>query len=267
LETALITDAIKRSLKKSFAAHSAYKLVRDFGSIPNDKRMRFDALQDVVKVLPKTMLPMPRLFDLFDIVKTANAEGVAGDFVECGVWNGGAVGLMGLANRRFPGPKRIMHLFDSFEGLPPPTVQDTDVFDGYIASGKANEEAAADLAAIGACKGEGQPVVEDFLVNRLGLSRDELVFHVGWFQNTVPAARKSIGDVAILRLDGDWYESTKVCIDNLFDNLVPGGFLVIDDYGCFEGCRQAIDEFFAARGIAPKWIASDDQCVYTRKPL
>ena len=181
-----------------------------------------------------------------------------GALSECGVWNGGAIGLMGLADRRFPGHKeRTLHLFNSFEGLPQPTARDTDVFDGH--------DAGDVLTPIGACKGERAPVVEDFLVNRLGLPKDQLAFHVGWFQDTVPVARSTIGDIAILRLDGDWYKSTKVCIGNLYDRLVPGGFLVIDDYGTFEGCRQAVDEFFSTRGALPHWVWSDKHCVYFRE--
>lgn len=261
-----IVEAVKRPLKNSFAVHSAYKLVRDFGKIPKSKLTRFDALQDVAKVLPNTMLPMPRLFDLYDFVKVLNEENVAGNFVECGVWNGGAVGLMALANRRFPGPRRILHLFDSFEGLPQPTERDQDVYAGYVEkAGEDRKTAEDDLTAIGACKGEKQPQVEDFLVRRLRLPRDQLVFHVGWFQDTVPAAREAIGPIALLRLDGDWYESTKVCIDNLYDSVVPGGYVVIDDYGTFVGCRTAIDEFFAARAIKPKMKASDADCHYFRK--
>lgn len=259
----MFVEKLKQPLKNLFVVHSAYKLVRDFRDVPKSKVLDVGALRDIAKVLPKTMLPMPRLFDLHDIVRLINSDGIPGDLVECGVWNGGAVGLMGIVNRGFPGPDRRIHLFDSFEGLPPPTVLDVDVYAGYAESAVA-ETGPGELAAIGACKGDGQPIVESFLVDRLGLPREQLVFHVGWFQDTVPRARETIGDIALLRLDGDWYESTKVCIENLYDKLVPGGFLVIDDYGCFEGCRQAVDEFFAARG-RPEWTASDSNCVYFRK--
>jgi O-methyltransferase len=258
--------AVKQLGKKSFAVHSAYKLVRDFRQIPKDRLTRFDALQDIMKVLPKTMLQMPRLFDLFDLVKQLNEQGVPGALVECGVWNGGAVGLMALANRRFPGPTRALHLFDSFEGLPQPTQGDEAAYTSYLeAFGPSAPTAGDKLTAVGIIKGESQLMVEDFLVRRLRIPRDELVFHVGWFQDTVPAARASIGDLALLRLDGDWYDSTKVCIENLYDKVVPRGFIVIDDYGTFEGCRNAIDEFFAARGIQPEFVYSDSDCVYFRK--
>jgi hypothetical protein len=72
----------------------------------------------------------------------------------------------------------------------------------------------------------------------------------GWFQDTLPVTRAKIGPIAVLRLDGDWYESTKVCFENLFDQVSNNGFVILDDYfSCF-GCKKATDEFLAARGKA-----------------
>ena len=121
------------------------------------------------------------------------------------------------------------------------------------------------LAAIGACVGDGAPTVRDFLTRQLGIDDNRLAFHIGWFQDTVPADAAEIGPVAILRLDGDWYESIRVCLHGLYDLLVPGGYLIIDDYGDFPGCRKAVDEFFAARGESPRLSHSDHCCVYMRK--
>ena len=263
-----IAGAVKRPFKRSFALHSAYKLVRNFGQIPKASLTQIDALLAIARVLPNTMLTMPRLFDLFDAVKRINREGLKGNLVECGAWNGGAVGLMALANRHFPGPKRKFHLFDSFEGVPQPTEKDGYVYSEFISTTKGRAAVANSNgcpSAIGACVGNSQQTVERFLIGRLGMRRDEVEFHVGWFQDTVPAAKRTIGDIALLRLDGDWYESTWVCISNLFDNVVSGGFVIVDDYGPWEGCRKAIDEFLAARWIVPNLTHSDDACVYFRK--
>ena len=252
--------------KRSFAIHSAYKLLRDFRQIPNGRLGEFDAIWAISRVLPNTMLPMPRLFDLFNIVKRINGEAVPGSLVECGVWSGGSVGLIALANRMHPGPRRILHLFDSFEGLPQPTVDDAKVYVDYVSSQKKQDATdAGTLGPIGACVGGSQAAVEEFLVKRLGIVKDGLEFHVGWFQDTIPECRDSIGKIALLRLDGDWYELTKVCIDNLYDNVVPGGFVIIDDYGTFEGCKKAIDEFFDGRRRHPQFEYSDSGCIYFRK--
>ena len=88
-----------------------------------------------------------------------------------------------------------------------------------------------------------------------------MVIHRGWFQETVPHAAREIGPLAVLRLDGDWYESTRVCLEHLFDNVVEGGVIIIDDYGTFSGCRMATDEFFASRGIHAEFETIDGDVV------
>ena len=244
--------------KRSFAIYSAYKLLRDFRQIPNGRLGEFDAIWAISRVLPNTMLPMPRLFDLFNIVKRINGEAVPGSLVECGVWSGGSVGLIALANRMHPGPRRILHLFDSFEGLPQPTVDDAKVYVDYVSSQKKQDATdAGTLGPIGACVGGSQAAVEEFLVKRLGIVKDGLEFHVGWFKIQSPNA----GIPSAKSLCSDWTaigtSSTKVCIDNLYDNVVPGGFVIIDDYGTFEGCKKAIDEFFDGRRRHPQFEYSD----------
>lgn len=92
-----------------------------------------------------------------------------------------------------------------------------------------------------------------------------MVFRPGWFQSTLPASRKELGRIAILRVDADWYESTRCCLEELYDQLVVGGYLIIDDYGHFPGCRKAVDEFFEARGLRPRWVPIDYTGVYARK--
>jgi O-methyltransferase len=81
------------------------------------------------------------------------------------------------------------------------------------------------------------------LLNLVHYPERLLRYHVGWFQDTVPAAAEKIGPIALLRLDGDRYDSTKVCLESLYSNVRRGGIVVIDDYGQFEGCRRAVDEF------------------------
>ncbi len=79
--------------------------------------------------------------------------------------------------------------------------------------------------------------------------RDFIHYHKGFFQNTVPEAAADLASVAILRLDGDWYASTKVCLYFLYDKVVRGGFVIVDDYGADEGCKKAVDEFLSERRI------------------
>ena len=99
----------------------------------------------------------------------------------------------------------------------------------------------------------------------LGIDRRQVVIHKGWFQETIPVAAPSIGPLAVLRIDGDWYESTRVCLAGLYDNVVDGGFVIIDDYGTFVGCAKAVDEFLHDRGLTVELVAIDGEGVYFRK--
>lgn len=250
--------------KRSPFLHSAVKFGRNLREVPLERWGHPRRIVDVFRVLPETMLTMPRLFDIADAVEVIDNDHVVGDIVECGVWNGGCVGLMALVDRRLPGPARTIHLFDSFIGLPPPTPEDTDVFTDFAASSEVTPE---DPVATGACAGKTKDEVARFLTGRLGIDPDSLTFHEGWFQDTIPLATEVIREIALLRLDGDWYDSTRVCLEGLFDRITPGGYLIVDDYGTFEGCRRAVDEFFAARGETPEWTYSDSSCVYMRIPV
>lgn len=250
-----MSTPVRSVLKKSRFLHSVYKLGRDAGDVPPAAWLDLRQIYAVLKIYPETMLPLPRLFDARKAILTINEENILGDIVECGVWNGGCIGLMGLTDTT----ERPLHLFDSFEGLPQPTKEDSDLVTKHGAKDLKLRETEP-IEPIQACVGNTKDRVERFLSN-LGLTN--LVFHVGWFQDTVPVAK--IDKIALLRLDGDWYESTKVCLEGLFDKVSPGGFVIIDDYGCFEGCKRAVDEFFASRGLQPSLIYSDSMCVYFRK--
>jgi hypothetical protein len=246
--------AAKALAKKSAFLYVSYKLARRLhGSIPLSKWRNLEQIGAVFRILSNTVVTFPRLFDAYDAVIAINREGIPGDIVECGVWSGGCAGLMGLANLRNPGPPRRLHLFDSFEGLPIATLPDTTFPDRVpqwspIATGK--------------CVGISKNEVERFLVGRLGLDQSTLIFHEGWFQDTVPAATL---EKILLRLDGDLYESTKVYLEHLFSKVSDGGYVIIDDCRDFPACKRATDEFFPGIGMTPVWIWFDRCCVYSRK--
>lgn len=185
------------------------------------------------RVASHSMTTFERLATLWQQVTYLDRAGIAGDFVECGVWKGGAVGMMALAHRAGGGEaSRVIHLFDSFEGLPAPRAE----VDGAAAARYAGE-------CVGTL-GENRELLE----GRIGYPAQLLRYHVGWFEATVPAAAPGIGGIALLRLDGDWYESTRVCLESLYPKVVPGGVVVVDDYGHWQGCRQAVDEYLAGLG-------------------
>jgi len=190
-------------------------------------RSEFAGLYRTVR--PYTMSGNARLRGLYQAVHHVVAGAVPGAVVECGTARGGSAALMGLALARL-GAERPLWVFDTFEGIPPPTAADPD-------------EAIARLYT-GDFRGE-LPEVRA-LFERLGiLSRTRLV--KGLFQDTVPTA--AVNPIAVLHLDGDWYESVKVCLDHLYDRVSPGGIIQIDDYGHWEGARKAVDEFLLDRGL------------------
>lgn len=218
-------------------------------------------------VAPYTMLPLERLISLYDQARFCEREGVEGAFVECGVWKGGAVGLMALAAGGSDGTRQL-HLFDAFTDICEP---DSDV-DGARAVRETKRVGGANGAS-----GRLQPLdgfydkvgghgtlegCVDLLQKRIGYPANRVQYHVGWFQDTLPEAAPKIGPIAILRLDGDWYASTKVCLEHLFNSVVKGGIVIIDDYGTYEGCQRAVDEFLTARGLKAYLHQVDTGCHY-----
>jgi O-methyltransferase len=183
-----------------------------------------------------TMTSTVRCKHLWAICNQLLDENVPGNFVECGVWRGGSAAIMGLALKR-AGANRMLHLFDSFEGLPEPTSED-----GAYAAEYSGGRSSGALKTVGQCRSE-LPEVKEFLFSRLGLDPTSIAFHVGWFQETIPGSAGNVGPIAILRLDGDWYESTRICLEHLYPLIVPSGVVILDDYYAWEGCAKAADEF------------------------
>lgn len=179
------------------------------------------------------------LENAFEVVLLAEKRQIPGALVECGVAEGGTSAMMALTSKQFGRQPRQKWLFDSYEGLPEPTAED------YV-DGKAGEFIRP--LPKGACLGTVEQVGK-LMFSTLGLPKEEINLVKGWFQDTVPNYRDKIGRIAVLRLDGDWYDSTKIPLENFYDSVAPGGFVIIDDYATCFGSRRAVDEFCAARGL------------------
>lgn len=174
--------------------------------------------------------------------KYADAPGI---YVECGTAAGAQVIAM-----RAGAPNKNIHVFDSFEGLPLPSNRD-DQMPGIAYLTKAEQKALPDpgkqaLVSTGAVSVS----TEDFWkhLESAGVGRHNIVLNIGWFEHTVP--EWPIGEtyypIAILRLDGDLYNSTYVCLKHLYQNLIKGGLVIIDDWQ-LPGCRRAVDDFIDVR--------------------
>lgn len=176
-----------------------------------------------------TMCSNARLHGLYRGVRYVVNNDIQGDLVECGCARGGSAALLGLTLRQMKAHRAIW-LFDSFQGLPAPTREDPDF-------------TIAELYT-GTCVGTLEEVRRLFA--ELDIIEDTH-FVEGLFQDTL--ARVSVPAIALLHLDGDWYESVKVCLDRLYDKVVPGGVIQFDDYGTWKGARKAVDEFIERRNI------------------
>jgi len=210
----------------------------------------------IERVRRQTMVAYVGLISLYQQAVHCERHGIAGAFVECGVWHGGCCGLMAAANLEHGHARRSIHAFDAFDDIcEPDAAVDGEAAVALVRAKSPHAGTAGRLRPVpGIYQDKGGPGSIDacraLIVDQLRYPHGKLHFHPGWFQHTVPAAADAIGPIAILRLDGDWYASTKVCLDHLFDHVVPGGFIIIDDYGAYAGCRKAADQFLTTRGLS-----------------
>ena len=199
--------------------------------------------QDIYEIMPYTLVGIGGLEATYQVANNLLSKGIAGDFVELGVARGGCAALMGSTLFVYPGKpstKRRLWLFDSFEGLPDPTQED------YGDDGTTGEHVRP--LPKGACLGTLDEV-KNLLLNQKGFPEDKIVFVKNWFQDTISDNRDRIDSIALLRIDGDWYESTKVCMEGLYDKVTVGGAIIVDDYQSCYGCKKAVDEFLSARNL------------------
>lgn len=196
-----------------------------------------------------SMIGSKRMGNLRALSERVIFGGVPGDFIETGVWRGGACIFMRAILQAYGVRNRKVWLADSFAGLPAPDPP------AYPADAGDTFHTYADLAvSLGDVK-------RNF--DKYGLLDDQVVFLQGWFKDTLPSA--PIERLAILRLDGDMYESTMDALRHLYDKLSPRGFVIVDDYRVVAGCRAAVDDFRLARGIEDAIIEIDGVGVYWQK--
>jgi len=186
-----------------------------------------------------TMIGERRLHSLRQMAEAVIERGVPGDFIETGVWRGGACIMMRAVLAAHGVTDRRVFVADSFQGLPSADLS------SYPLDVEYERHPMPQLAI------PLDEVKRNF--DRYGLLDDQVVFLPGWFRDTLPTA--PIERLAILRLDGDMYQSTTEALENLFPKLSPGGYLIVDD-GHLESCMQAVKDFRARHGIATRgrWI-------------
>jgi hypothetical protein len=216
---------------------------------PDDKyRPHFSAddLAIIAQVQPYTLTRELRIEALLDAVRYVVKREVPGVFAECGVWLGGSVMAMLLQLRKLGADNRDIVLYDTFEGMTAPTEHDSSGFDGHAQTIWDLSKAAGQRAWDPWFKPEvfNLDKVRELLLST-GYPAQRLHFIKGKVEETLPA--QAPDQIALLRLDTDWYESTWHELLHLYPRLSQGGVLLIDDYGHWDGCRKAVDEYFATQ--------------------
>lgn len=196
-----------------------------------------------------SMIGRRRMDNLRFLTERVLFNRIPGDLIETGVWRGGACIFMRAVLDAYGIKNRKVWVADSFEGLPAPSAEtypaDTgDTFHTY-------RELAVPL----------EEVQRNF--RKYGLLDEQVVFLKGWFRDTLP--NSETGPLAILRMDGDMYESTIDALNNLYDRVSPGGYIIVDDYRVVEGCRRAVDSFRMNKGISDPIVEIDGVGIYWQK--
>jgi hypothetical protein len=202
--------------------------------------MSLDLESLLQQIRPHTMVCDGSLRDLADQVRAILAYDIPGNLVECGAWRGGTGFLMAGLLREHGVTNRKVWLFDSFEGIQPP-----QPVDGAAALAWAADKDGAhyhDNMRVGV--DQVRQTAKD-----LGLDSN-LQIVKGWFDATLLANRQRIGPIALLRIDCDWHASVRCCLEALYDQVLPGGIVVFDDYYTFDGCAAAVHEFLGRRSLS-----------------
>jgi hypothetical protein len=192
-----------------------------------------------------TMVGLKRLNNLQFCMEDVLKRGIPGDFIECGAWRGGATILMRAVLKSHGVTDRRVWVADSFEGLPVPNA----------AKYPADAEAATSAGAMAVSL---EQVQENF--RRYGLLDDRVVFLKGWFSETLPKA--PIERLAVLRVDGDLYESTMDALTNMYAKVSVGGYVIVDDYGSEPPCKKAVEDFRSAHHVTSELKQIDWTGVY-----
>lgn len=241
----LYLDLLKKCLTRTLFPDSRYEPANSkfLQSLPFSHELRMEGRDWPVEAL--TMVGVKRLDNLQALIADLLARVIPGDLVECGVWRGGASIFMRGVLVSMGAGHRTTWLYDSFRGLPKPT-DPTDI----------------DLSMMDHYLGVPLETVKDNF-RAFGLLSENVRFVPGWFNDTVPYAE--VERIALLRLDGDMYESTMVALTSLYPKVSIGGYVVIDDFGAIEQCKQATRDFRERNGITSPMIQIDWTGAYWQK--
>jgi len=191
----------------------------------------------MASVRPYTMTSEERMASLLSAVRHISTHKIPGDIVECGVWRGGSMMIVAQMLVSLNDTSRKLYLYDTYEGMSVPTEHDKRI--GGQSAETLLSEAPAQTGIW--CYASLEDVKRNLLST--GYPKENIIFVKGKVEDTIPGSLPQ--SVALLRLDTDWYESTKHELEHLFPLLVKNGLLILDDYGHWQGAKKAVDEYFS----------------------
>lgn len=231
---------LKQSLRRIFHWSNSM-LYRDSQDFPFDMDRGFQRIFNRTK--PYTMTTLERMYAMYKATEHVSRNSVKGAIVECGVWRGGSIMISALTFKKFQDMSRTFYLYDTFAGMSKPGNVDTTRYDGAKALDMWKFHHVNGKVAW--CDASLEDVRRN--VYATGYPKNKFVFVEGKVENTIPHTVPE--RIALLRLDTDWYNSTYHELVHLFPKLSPGGVLIIDDYGHWEGCRRAVDQYFRENNV------------------
>ncbi len=210
---------------------------------PRQQECPPDFLKEEVEIIravrPWTMTSPERIYALIQAVRYVSANCIAGAIVECGVWKGGSMAAVARTLLQMQDVSRDLYLFDTFEGMSEPTASDLD-YTGWQATEVMRENSGYK------CADAPLELVMEVVLGT-GYPKERIHFVQGRVEDTVPGSAPDA--ISLLRLDTDWYVSTKHELVQLFPRLSKAGVIIIDDYGHWRGSRQACDEYFGENRV------------------
>ena len=202
-----------------------------------------DSIKTIESVEPYTMTSPERVYSVCQSARYLVENEIDGDIVECGVWRGGSMMAIARTLLQAADRDRTLHLYDTFSGMPPATDVDRDFLD-QAAADQLDSQDKQDPKSVWCYSGLDEVKAN---LSKTSYPATNLRFVQGKVEDTLLDDLPE--KISMLRLDTDWYESTKVCLEQLYPRLVPGGILIIDDYGHWQGCQKAVDEYFQKIGV------------------
>jgi hypothetical protein len=252
---ARLTEEVRTDLLEEEYAVDYQKMLDDFSTRVGYSDMEPEFVPLLNKVQRYTMTTVERLYSLWTSVRYLVDAGIEGDLVEAGVWRGGSMMLVAQEILRSGSHQRDLWLYDTFTGLPQPNAElDVDVLGNRAIDGWQMHNLEGDTS-VWAFANEAE--VRSNMAST-GYPVDHLHFVVGKVEETVPAQAPE--RIALLRIDTDWHASYTHLLNSLYDRIVPGGVLLLDDYGHFLGARRAVDEFRQRRAIHLPLLRVDYSC-------